>query len=300
MPINASYEYYAAEKKYLAAQTLDEKISTLQDLISASPTHKGSENLRAELRLRLKKFKEKLEKGKKVGGGKKGIRKDGFQVALIGLTNSGKSVLLTKLTNARSKSSLTKFTTNSPVVGTMNFEGVKAQIVDLPSVKSKNFDYGVVNNADCLLFVVENIEDLKEATKDLKKAVGKRIVVLNKVDLLDRKRFRKAEATLKSKRLNYVLVSGSAETGIEELKKKIFEEMEVIRVFTKEPGKKKAEDPVVLSKGSSVKNAAEEIYKGFSKQIKETRLTGPSGKFSNQRVGLAHKLKDMDVLEFKT
>ena len=42
MPINASYEYYAAEKKYLAAQTLDEKISTLQDLISASPTHKGS------------------------------------------------------------------------------------------------------------------------------------------------------------------------------------------------------------------------------------------------------------------
>jgi hypothetical protein len=76
--------------------------------------------------------------------------------------------------------------------------------------------------------------------------------------------------------------------------------MEVIRVFTKEPGKKKAEDPVVLSKGSSVKNAAEEIYKGFSRQIKETRLTGPSGKFSNQRVGLAHKLKDMDVLEFKT
>ena len=300
MPINASYEYYAAEKKYLAAQTLDEKISTLQDLISASPTHKGSENLRAELRLRLKKFKEKLEKGKKVGGGKKGIRKDGFQVALIGLTNSGKSVLLTKLTNARSKSSLTKFTTNSPVVGTMNFEGVKAQIVDLPSVKSKNFDYGVVNNADCLLLVVENIEDLKEATRDLKKAVGKRIVVLNKVDLLDRKELRKVEATLKSKRLNYVLISSGAELGIENLKKKIFEEMEVIRVFTKEPGKKKAEDPVVLSKGSSVKNAAEEIYKGFSRQIKETRLTGPSGKFSNQRVGLAHKLKDMDVLEFKT
>ena len=228
------------------------------------------------------------------------LARDGFQVALIGLTNSGKSVLLTKLTNARSKSSLTKFTTNSPVVGTMNFEGVKAQIVDLPSVKSKNFDYGVVNNADCLLLVVENIEDLKEATRDLKKAVGKRIVVLNKVDLLDRKELRKVEATLKSKRLNYVLISSSAELGIENLKKKIFEEMEVIRVFTKEPGKKKAEDPVVLSKGSSVKNAAEEIYKGFSRQIKETRLTGPSGKFSNQRVGLAHKLKDMDVLEFKT
>ena len=299
MPINASYEYYAAEKKYLAAQTLEEKISTLRGLISASPTHKGSENLLAELRLRLKKFKEKLEKGKKVGGGKKGIRKDGFQVALIGLTNSGKSYLLTKLTNATSKISLNKFTTSSPVIGTMNFEGVKAQIVDLPPSGSKDFDYGVVNNADCLLMIIENIEDLKDISKNLKKAVGKKIIVLNKIDLLDKKGLRKTEATLKSKRLNYVMVSAKDNLAISDLKKKIFEEMKVIRVFTKEPGKKKAEDPVVLSKGSTVRDAAEEIYKGFSKQVKETRLTGPSGKFSNQRVGLTHKLKHMDVLEFK-
>ena len=59
MPINASHQYYSAEKKYLAAQTLGEKISALQNLISTAPTHKGAENLRAELRLRLKKFKEK-------------------------------------------------------------------------------------------------------------------------------------------------------------------------------------------------------------------------------------------------
>lgn len=300
MPINASHQYYSAEKKYLAAQTLEEKINALQNLISTAPTHKGAENLRAELRLRLKKFKAKLEKGKKVGGGKKGIRKEGFQVALIGPTNSGKSLLLTKLTNARVKVSPSEFVTKEANIGTMDFEGVKVQIVDLPSVGSKNFDFGVVNNADCLLLVIQNLEDLKKIEKYLAKTKGEKIIVLNKIDLFEKNLLRKLEATLKSKRLKYVLISANAEVGITELKKKIFVEMKSIRVFTKEPGKEKSKDPIVLRKGSNVKDVAEKIYKGFSKQIKETRLTGPSGKFSNQKVGLAHKLKDKDVVEFRT
>ena len=44
---------------------------------------------------------------------------------------------------------------------------------------------------------------------------------------------------------------------------------------------------------------AEKIFHGLSSRIKETRITGPSGKFPNQVVGLKHKLKDMDVVEFK-
>ena len=68
MPINANYEYLEAEKKYLQAQGLDEKIKCLGELIKTSPGHKGAENLRAELRLRLKKILKKAycpEKEKK-------------------------------------------------------------------------------------------------------------------------------------------------------------------------------------------------------------------------------------------
>jgi len=38
----------------------------------------------------------------------------------------------------------------------------------------------------------------------------------------------------------------------------------------------------------------------FSNQIKETKIWGPSSKFSGQIIGLKHKLKDLDVVEFKT
>jgi uncharacterized protein len=208
-------------------------------------------------------------------------------------------MILSKLTNANPRISENKFTTKSPEIGTMDYEGVKAQVVDLQSIGSKDFDYGIVNSSDCLLIVVEEIDELIEIEKYLKKFKGDRIVVINKVDKLDDEGKRKLDARCKSKRINCSLISAKSEIGIEELKENIFQRMKVIRVYTKEPGKEKNSDPVVLREGATVKDVAETIYKGFSKQVKNTKLTGPSGKFSNQSVGMKHILKDKDVLEFK-
>ena len=58
--------------------------------------------------------------------------------------------------------------------------------------------------------------------------------------------------------------------------------------------------PIILFPESTVGDVAEKILKGFSLKVKETRIWGPSSKFSGQKVGLKHKLKDMDVVEFKT
>ena len=80
----------------------------------------------------------------------------------------------------------------------------------------------------------------------------------------------------------------------------MFDEMEVIRVYTKEPGKQATREPVVLKRGATIKEVAENILKGFSSRVKETRVTGPSSKFPNQKAGLSHELKDLDVVEFHT
>ncbi|MGV8142436.1 MAG: GTPase [Candidatus Pacearchaeota archaeon] len=300
MPINAGYEYFNAEKKYLAAQTLEERIAGLKELIKTAPKHKSSENLLSELKTRLKKFMEKAEKNASVGKGKKGIRKEGFQVIIVGYSNAGKSQLLASLTNASPEISAVPYTTTEPIIGTMHYEGVSAQIVDLPGINSKSFDIGLLHTADLILITVSKLEDYFSIDKSLDKAVNKRILVLTHIDLLDSNELRKLEAQLKSKRLNYILVSGKTLAGINDLKKKIFENMGVIRVYTKEPGKPVSTMPMVRPVGSTVKDVAESIYKGFSKQISETRLTGPSGKFANQRVGIDHVLKDKDVIEFRT
>lgn len=300
MPINAHPDYLKAEKHYLEAESLEDKIFYLEEMIRRAPSHKGGENLRAELKTRLKKLKEKSEKASKKSGGRKGIRKEGFQFVLIGFTNSGKSSLLSKLTNAQPLVANHQFTTFQPELGTFEFQGIKAQVIDQPSLGSDYFDVGLANNADCLIYVIENFEEIEKIKSKIPRARGKKIIVFNKSDLLNNEQKRKVQATIKSKRLNGVLVSTITEENINELKSKLFHETGLIRIYMKEPGKAKSPIPMVLEEGATVKDVAEKILKGFSKRIKQTRLTGPSSKFPNQKVGLTHKVKDLDVIEFQS
>ena len=253
-----------------------------------------------ELKTRLRKLKEKASKAAKKSGGQKGIRKEGFMFVMAGKTNSGKSCLLGKLTNARPLVGAYEFTTRSPEIGTFSFEGVSAQVVDVPSIGSESFDVGLVNNADCLLIVVEKLEEIEEIEGKIMRAKGKRIVVVNKVDKLNNEEKKKLGARLKSERIDGIIVSCVSGDGLDELRGKMFSKMGVIRIYMKEPGRGKQEKPMVLPSGSAVRDVGERIYKGFSKTVKEIRLTGPSSKFPNQRVGLSHVLKDNDVVEFHT
>jgi len=301
MSTNASPEYFVAEKRYLDAKTPEEKIHYLEEMIKTSPKHKGSENMVANLKQRLNKLMEKAEKAKSSGRStQKTIKKEGFQVALIGLPNSGKSSLLAKLTNARPLITPHPFTTRMSEVGTLDYNGVKAQIVDIPSIGSEFFDKGIVNTADLVLEVIESIPNLEKLVPYLIRITGKKIIVITKSDLLNSEQLRKLEETVKSKKLNAIIISCITDHNIDQLKEKIFKSMDSIRVFTKEPGKQPTKDPVVLKLNSTVHDIAEKILKGFSKKVKETRVTGPSSKFPNQKVGLSHVLKDLDIVEFHT
>ncbi len=302
MTTNASPQFFIAQGKFHEAKTDEERIDALEEMIKECPKHKSSENMLANLKTRYKKLTEKLEKTKKSGKSTQvGIKKGDMQVVLIGLTNSGKSSLLSKLTNAYPKISDTKFTTTKPIIGMINIDSVNVQLIENPSVESDYYDKGLPNSADVLLLLITKLEQIEKITPYLNKAFGKRIIVFNKSDLLSENEKRKLSATLQSKKYNFVLLSTKTEEGIEELKDKIIQNFSKIRVYTKEPNKKeKSPKPIILSSDSTIEDVAEKILKGFSKTIKETKIWGPSSKFPGQKVGLKHKLKDLDVVEFKT
>jgi len=301
MPINAHPEYLAAEKEHLSAKTPEEKLKTLENMISLAPKHKGAENLRAQLKTKRKKLLEQINKSKKAGKfSKAGIKKHEMQAVIVGKTNSGKSSLLASLTNAKPKISESNFTTKEPVIGMMPYLRTNMQLIEIPAIESEYYDRGLTNSADVLLIIVDKIEEIKEIEESTPKVQGKKIILFNKVDLLDEKEKRKIFSTLQSKKYDFVLISTKTGENIEELKEKIFKSFDKIRIYTKEPGKEKTQIPIILKQGSEVKDVAEKILHGFSNQIKETRITGPSSKFPNQKVGLNHKLKDLDVVEFKT
>ncbi|RMD67523.1 TGS domain-containing protein [Candidatus Pacearchaeota archaeon] len=228
------------------------------------------------------------------------MRKEGFQFVIVGLPNVGKSSVMRALTNAEPLVSDYPFTTREPCVGMTEVCGAQAQVVDTPAIGSSEFDRGLVNNADCLLLVLNSLDQIKQVEDACLTSRAQRIYVFNKVDLLSAEQARKLEARLRSMRLEFALVSALKEEGFNELKEEMFNKMGVIRVYTKEPGKSRSEVPMLLPRGSVVRDAAEKILKGLSSRVKEARVTGPSAKFPNQRVGLAHELKDMDVIELRT
>jgi hypothetical protein len=302
MPINAHPDFLAAQKEYLTAQTLEDRILKLQKMISVAPTHKGAENLRAQLKTRLKKLKEQLVKNKKSGKSSKiGIKKEDIQAVLVGLTNTGKSRLLTELTNAHPKigSEFEENTTKKPIIGMMDFFGSRIQLIENPAINSPNYDKGITNSADTLLLFVTDLEQIKKIEKEIGNSTGKKIIVFvdqNSKDIS----LRKISATLQSRKYNFVIINLETKKGLEELKFKLFRSFNKIRVYTKEPGKEPDKNkPLILEPASKVKHAAKKIIKGLDK-LKETRIWGPSSKFPGQIVGLNHELKDLDVIEFKT
>ena len=304
MPINVNDpEYVIAEKEYFEANTKEEKLLALKKMISHAPKHKGGENLRQQLTTRRKKLEQEIEKSKKSGkSSKQGIRKEEMQAVIVGKTNSGKSSLLKILTNANPEIANYEFTTKEPMVGSMNYDKTNIQLIEIPAIFSEYYDKSTVYSTDTVLIIITKIEEIEEIESELK-TLGKKIIVFNKIDKLTEKEKRKIEATLKSKykKYDFVLVSCKKPEDIEELKEKIFKSFNKLRVYTKEPGKEADKNrPMILSPNSTVKDVAEKILTGFYEKVKETKVWGPSSKFPGQKVGLKHKVQDLDIVEFKT
>jgi len=300
MPINAHPEYLQAEKEYHEASSDEERLLALEQMIRWIPKHKGAESLRENIKRRYKKLKQELAKKSKKKKSRKGIKKEDLQAVIMGLTNSGKSSILKAITNANPKIASYGFSTNQPEVGTLNYQDCNIQIIDLPPIASPNFDKGIVNNADTLLIVVEKINEIKSIFESIKNKNAKKIIIFNKIDLHDESTKRKISETLRSKRYNFILTSTITNQGLEDLKEKILKSFNMIRVYTRQPGKKEDNFPVVLHPNSTLKDVAEKVLHGYSTKVKYAKVWGPSAKFLGQRIGLKHIVKDKDIVEFFT
>ncbi|MCK4877904.1 MAG: TGS domain-containing protein, partial [Candidatus Heimdallarchaeota archaeon] len=93
-------------------------------------------------------------------------------------------------------------------------------------------------------------------------------------------------------------VSIMFDDSLETLKRALFEQLEIIRIYTKKPGHKADLDhPFVLPEGGTITDVAEKIHTSFLSRFRFARVWGPSAEFEGQQVGLDHTLADTDVVE---
>ncbi len=334
MPANLTPDYLAAEERFRAATTPEEKLEALEDMLATIPKHKGTEKMQADIKRRIAKFRD--EEQRRSSSKKRPfylVDKQGAgQIVMVGPPNSGKSQLLASLSNAEPEVAPYPFTTRAPLAGMVQFENVQIQLVDLPPLApegSPPWLVQVVRTADALLLVFDlgddNLLDHLETTLMLLKQgrvyvgtepgdVGitiyrkKAIVVGNKLDTHDA-----------SERLDLLMeacadifpadsrsgpsvlpVSATLGSGLEDLKRRMFDLLGVIRVYTKAPGK--AVDysaPFVLKKGTTILGAASAVHKEIAQKLKYARVWGRST-FEGQMVQRDYVLSEGDVVEFHT
>lgn len=275
MPVNAGPEYGAAEQAYHKANTNEEKLKALQKMLSVAPKHKSSESLIAHLKQKIAKLKAAIDKektSKKSSGSSIAVKREGAaQLVIVGTTNSGKSTLLRKLTNANIEIADYPFTTKKPEVGVLDYKGVKIQMVEIPAFV-KNFGeselgpslLAIIRHSDLIILAFNTPKEKEMLDRELSE-IKKPVLIYNSQD------------------------------NIED---EIWSRLNLIKVYTKQPGKKPDYPPVALKKWSTVRDLANVIHKDFHKNFKFARVSGKSVKFNNQHVGLNHVLADEDVVEF--
>lgn len=292
MPVNAGPEYFAAEKRYSDAKTKKEKTTALEEMIRLAPKHKSSEKMLRNLRKRLSKLKKELKKEVATRAKAKPkfiIRKEGAaQVCILGLTNSGKSSLLQALTNAKVEIGDYPFTTKLPTVGVMDYTGVGIQLVEIPSTFMPDV-MSIVRTCDLILILLDGTGDLEGQLEELTK-------LLEKSGLESKRLLIVASKSDKKRNENVLHVSATTGNGLLRLKEEIWSRLGLIRVHTKSPDAPKADKPLTLKPGSTVRDVVKEVHKTMLKDFRFARVFNKT-KHSGRKVGLDYMLSDLDVVE---
>jgi ribosome-interacting GTPase 1 len=334
MPANLSPEYKKAEQAYRAAGDDRERLGCLKEMLRTIPKHKGTEHLQADIKSRIKSLTEELS-GPKKGGKRSGpvhsIRAEGAaQIASIGPPNGGKSSLHAKLTGSRAVIGPYPHTTHELMAGMIPYADIYFQLIDMPAI-SEDFIapwiHSALQPADAALLVVDLIDP---ATPEaiglvLEKLEQKKVtlvsdwssssaaddeeedslfhirlptlLVATKLDLADGPGDLAALVELAGIGFPSLAVSTTTGEGLDRVAEFLFEQLEIVRVYTKLPGKPPEEEkPFTVRRGATVMDVATLVHRDFAGSLRYARAWGKEV-YDGQQVGPEHPVADGDILE---
>jgi ribosome-interacting GTPase 1 len=326
MPANLPPEYHEIEKELRTARSPREKIDIYERLIAVIPHHKGTDKIIAMYRAKIAKAKDEMQRrpGTARHGPSYRIEKSGAgQVILVGPPNAGKSHLVKSLTGTQPEIADYPFTTRTPAPYMMPFENIQIQLIDTPPVTGELMETWfpeIVKMADAVLFVLDGgdpdspslldgiLRRLRDRKVDFVSSatdipperfpfLKRSLLAFNKIDLEGAREKLDELGVLLEISFDKVPVSATSGEGMEGLRRRTFDLLRVVRVYSKIPGRKADRDtPFVLRKGSNLRDAAKAVHKDFSDKLAYARVWNRSG-LEGLRVNRDYVLQDEDILE---
>ena len=161
-------------------------------------------------------------------------------IGIVGLPNAGKSSLLASITNANPKIANYKFTTLNPNLGVATYDDKEITIADIPGlIEGAHTGVGLgikflkhIERCKTLLHMIDITDkNLESSYKQIKKELSsyskellnkKEIIVLNKIDLLEKKIVEKIKKKFsKNKKSEVVILSTRDKKSITNIKTKL-------------------------------------------------------------------------------
>ncbi len=387
MPTNLPPEAKKKWEEVEATKNPREKLRLLEEFLSLVPRHKGTARLCVQVKKQITTIKKEMEEKKRKRTGKSGpkifMEKEGAaQIALLGMTKSGKSSVLTTVTNARVEISSAPYATRTPVPGIMNYQDIQFQIIETPAVMEGSADgrswglqtLAIGRNADAIVLLIDLSQDpvkqLSVILGEMEKAriltsrpsgrveiekkfmgAGLRIILMGnlvnctmkdveallstyhlsdgvvKIEgnvtldeiedaifestvykptliIANKSDCRGAERNLKllrkriAAKIPILPVSSLKREGFENLGKSLFEILNIMRIYTKEPNADTpSKKPFILKKDSNISNLARDIHSDFKENFAYAKVWSKRLVFSPQKVGSSFVLKDGDIVE---
>ena len=150
-----------------------------------------------------------------------------------------------------------------------------------------------INNADVVIREDITVDQLIDCIENNKKYMPA-LTVINKADLVTKSELKRIMKMYGAD----LAISAQKNDGIPELREKIFQTLDLIRIYMKEPQKPADMDvPLIMFRNCSVNDVCNKLHRDFAKRLRFARVWGESAKFEGQKVMQKHNLKDGDVVE---
>lgn len=152
-----------------------------------------------------------------------------------------------------------------------------------------------VHNCDLIIredITVDQLIDKVEGNRQYIRCLN----VYNKIDAVSLE-----EVDRIAREPNSVVVSCNLNLNLDYLVDRMWDALQMCRVYTKKPGSPPDfSDPLVLRGGSTVEDACRAVHRSMIDQFRYAHVWGRSTKHDPQRVGLSHELCDEDVMQIFT